>query len=145
MEKCTNEKSLVVVQDNFLTKVKKFLTRFFGGGKSDYDYIEAEEEYNQDNSEKIEEESAEKQRKLYDFDADNTEEWPGDANVNNIQDANDNVNENSNESSNFDNLEANVEEEYDREVYSQAYIEKQELEQKLLNYYESIKNGITFE
>ena len=91
----------------------------------------------------MEEESAEKQRKLYDFDADNTEEWPGDANVANIQDENGNIIKN--EAGNFVNIEENSQEEYDREVYSQAYIEKQELEQKLLNYYESIKNGITFE
>ncbi|MBR4261447.1 MAG: hypothetical protein IKQ33_05820 [Clostridia bacterium] len=143
MDKCTNEKSLVVFQENFLTKVKNFFTRFFWGRKAEYECVETEEEYNQDNSEKMEEESAEKQRKLYDFDADNTEEWPGDANVANIQDENGNIIKN--ESGNFVNIEENSEEEYDREVYSQAYIEKQELEQKLLNYYESIKNGITFE
>ena len=141
MDNYTNEKSLVVVQDNFLTKIKNFFAKAFWGRKSKFEDIEPEEEY----TETIEEEQpTEKQRKLYDFDADNTEEWAGEGYVNIIENENsDSVAENTDE--NQYQQEENLEEQYDREIYTEAYIEKQKLEQQLLNYYESIKNGIQFE
>lgn len=135
----TNEKSLVVVHDNFLTKIKNFFAKAFWNKKTDYEEIENEENsLNQDYSETFDQqENIQKERRLYNFDADNNDDWPGDDNMNNVDDENEkNVNEND------DNQEENLEEKYDREIYSEAYIEKQELEQKLMNYYESIKKGI---
>lgn len=135
----TNEKGLVVVQDNFLTKIKNFFAKAFWNRKSKYQMIEDEaENYNQDYSESFEQkENVQKERRLYNFDADDNDDWPGDGNMDNVDDENMNeVNENE------ENEEENLEEKYDREIYSEAYIEKQELEQKLMNYYESIKKGI---
>lgn len=135
----TNEKSLVVVQDNFLTKIKNFFAKAFWNKKVNYEEIDNEEnDLNQDYSETFDQqENVQKERRLYNFDADNNDDWPGDDNMNNVDDENDkNVNENA------ENQEENLEEKYDREIYSEAYIEKQELEQKLMNYYESIKKGI---
>lgn len=130
----TNEKSLVVVQDNFLTKIKNFFAKAFWNKKVNYEEIDNEEnDLNQDYSETFDQqENVQKERRLYNFDADNNDDWPGDDNMNNVDDENEND----------ENQEENLEEKYDREIYSEAYIEKQELEQKLMNYYESIKKGI---
>lgn len=133
----TNEKGLVVVQDNFLTKIKNFFAKAFWNRKSKYQEFENEEEdFNQDYLENYEQkENVQKERRLYNFDADNNDDWPGDENMDNVD--NEKNNEANNE--NKENQEENLEENYDREIYSEAYIEKRELEQKLLNYYESIK------
>ena len=139
----TNEKGLVVFQENFLTKIKNFFAKAFWRKKADYEEIEYEDDgLNQDYSEKFAEqpESVQKERRLYNFDADNNDDWPGDDKMNNVDDENDKNVNGLNE--NDDNQEENLEEKYDREIYSEAYIEKQELEQKLMNYYESIKKGI---
>ena len=142
MENYTNEKSLVVVQDNFLNKIKNFFAKAFWNRKSKYETIEDDlENANQDYAEQFEQqEPVQKERRLYNFDADNNDNWPGDGNMN-LE--NEDKNEmNNNEAQNEENNEQNNEVEYEKEEYSQAYIEKQELEQKLMNYYESIKKGI---
>lgn len=143
MGKYTNEKSLVVVQDNFLNKVKNFFAKFFWSKKSKFDYMQDEQYDNNENDfEQFEQqEPVEKVRKLYDFDADNNDDWTGGINMIN-QDENEldlnEINEQNDEKNS--NEEKNInEDEYDGEVYSEAYREKQELEQKLMNYYESIK------
>ena len=149
MENYTNEKSLVVVQDNFLNKIKNFFAKAFWNRKSKYETIEDDlENANQDYAEQFEQqEPVQKERRLYNFDADNNDNWPGDGNMNlEEKNENDNVNMNSadtqNNNENNEYNEQNDEIQYEKEEYSQAYIEKQELEQKLLNYYESIKKGI---
>ena len=142
MENYTNEKSLVVVQDNFLNKIKNFFAKAFWNRKSKYETVEDDlENANQDYAEQFEQqEPVQKERRLYNFDADNNDNWPGDGNMN-LE--NEDKNEmNNNEAQNEENNEQNNEVEYEKEEYSQAYIEKQELEQKLMNYYESIKKGI---
>lgn len=138
----TNEKSLVVVQDNFLNKIKNFFAKAFWNRKSKYEMIEDEaENINQDYVDQFEQqEPVQKERRLYNFDADNNDNWPGDGNMN-LEDEEKNE-MNNNEVQNDENNEQNNEIEYEKEEYSQAYIEKQELEQKLMNYYESIKKGI---
>lgn len=145
----TNEKSLVVVQNNFLNKIKNFFAKAFWNRKSKYEMIEDEaENINQDYVDQFEQqEPVQKERRLYNFDADNNDNWPGDGNMNlEEKNENDNVNMNSadtqNNNENNEYNEQNDEIQYEKEEYSQAYIEKQELEQKLLNYYESIKKGI---
>ncbi len=145
----TNEKSLVVVQNNFLNKIKSFFAKAFWNRKSKYEMIEDEaENINQDYVDQFEQqEPVQKERRLYNFDADNNDNWPGDGNMNlEEKNENDNVNMNSadtqNNNENNEYNEQNDEIQYEKEEYSQAYIEKQELEQKLLNYYESIKKGI---
>lgn len=145
MENYTNEKSLAVVQDNFLNKIKNFFAKAFWNRKSKYEMIEEDlENANQDYAEQFEQqEPVQKERRLYNFDADNNDNWPGDGNMNlENEDKKENGNMNNNEAQNDENNEQNNEVEYEKEEYSQAYIEKQELEQKLMNYYESIKKGI---
>ena len=145
MENYTNEKSLVVVQDNFLNKIKNFFAKAFWNRKSKYEMIEEDlENANQDYAEQFEQqEPVQKERRLYNFDADNNDNWPGDGIMNlENEDKKENDNMNNNEAQNDENNEQNNEVEYEKEEYSQAYIEKQELEQKLMNYYESIKKGI---
>ena len=145
MENYTNEKSLVVVQDNFLNKIKNFFAKAFWNRKSKYEMIEDDlENANQDYAEQFEQqEPVQKERRLYNFDADNNDNWPGDGIMNlENEDNKENDNMNNNEAQNDENNEQNNEVEYEKEEYSQAYIEKQELEQKLMNYYESIKKGI---
>ena len=145
MENYTNEKSLVVVQDNFLNKIKNFFAKAFWNRKSKYEMIEEDlENANQDYAEQFEQqEPVQKERRLYNFDADNNDNWPGDGIMNlENEDKKENDNMNNNEAQNYENNEQNNEVEYEKEEYSQAYIEKQELEQKLMNYYESIKKGV---
>ena len=145
MENYTNEKSLVVVQDNFLNKIKNFFAKAFWNRKSKYEMIEDDlENANQDYAEQFEQqEPVQKERRLYNFDADNNDNWPGDGIMNlENEDKKENDNMNNNEAQNDENNEQNNEVEYEKEEYSKAYIEKQELEQKLMNYYESIKKGI---
>lgn len=145
MENYTNEKSLVVVQDNFLNKIKNFFAKAFWNRKSKYEMIEDDlENANQDYAEQFEQqEPVQKERRLYNFDADNNDNWPGDGIMNlENEDKKENGNMNNNEAQNDESNEQNNEVEYEKEEYSQAYIEKQELEQKLMNYYESIKKGI---
>ena len=138
----TNEKGLVVVQDNFLTKIKNFFAKAFWSKKANYDETDYDENSgNQDYSETFNQlENVQKERRLYNFDADNNDDWPGEDNMNSVDDENEKKVNAANE--NDDNQEESREEKYDREIYSEAYIEKQELEQKLMNYYESIKKGI---
>ena len=127
MEKDTNEKSLVVFQDNFLTKVKKFFSRFFFGRDEEVEYDETENKENENNKTEvigIYEEPEQKEWRLYNFDADNTEEWPEPKEVPNGQ-------ENGEQSDDVD---------YEQEPVSQVCKEKEELEQKLKNYYASITN-----
>ena len=137
MGKYTNEKSLVVVQDNFLNRVKNFFAKAFWNRRNKYEEIEEyEEEDNYENRYQFQE-PVQKERRLYDFDADNTEEWPGDSIVNDaevVDENGTNVVSFSNESDDNYEEQDDVEEDYDREIYSQAYIEKVELEQKLMNY-----------
>ena len=76
MERDTNEKSLMVVQDNFLTKVKNFFSRFFFGRDEEIEDEEVIEEVKDNSTEVIKEEPEQKERKLYNFDADNPDEWP---------------------------------------------------------------------
>lgn len=117
MEKDTNEKSLMVVQDNFLTKIKKFFVRFFYGKDDEIEYDEAQDnEYNQTSAGEQDQDEEQKERKLYDFDADNPEEWPEPKEI--VSDSDD--------------------EDYEKEPVSEACREKEELEQKLKNYYASI-------
>lgn len=119
MEKDTNEKSLVVFQDNFLTKVKKFFSRFFFGRDEEIECDEAEDKENGNNKTEAigtDEEPEQKEWRLYNFDADNTEEWPEPKEI----------------VSDFDD------EDYEKEPVSEACREKEELEQKLKNYYASI-------
>ncbi|MBR2240889.1 MAG: hypothetical protein IJ890_05875 [Clostridia bacterium] len=135
----TNEKGLVVVQDNFLTKIKNFFAKAFFNRKARYEEIEIEDEtVNEENNiQTFEQNEPEpKERKLYNFDADiNDEEWPGDKNMNDDEKNVDNIENDNNEVN-----EQTMEEYYEKEeIYSEAYREKQEIEQKLLNYYESIK------
>ena len=140
----TNEKGLVVVQDNFLTKIKNFFAKAFWNKKAKYDAEDHEEDsLNQDYAETFDQqENVQKERRLYNFDADNNDDWPGDDNMNSVDDENDVNDMNGNENENSQKQEENLEEKYDKEIYSEAYIEKQKLEQKLMNYYESIKKGI---
>lgn len=139
----TNEKSLIVVQDNFLNKVKKFFAKAFWNRKSKYYMEENENEYFDDDYEETSEvqENVKKKRKLYNFDADDNDDWPGDVNMEIINDENDDVSKDVNNSDDdIDNQnQEEIEEEYDGEIYSEAYIEKKKLEKKLMNYYESIK------
>ena len=117
MEKDTNEKSLMVVQDNFLTKIKKFFVRFFYGKDDEFEYDNAQNDENKKSSDEVEKnEEQEPERKLYDFDADNPEEWPEPKEI--ISDSDD--------------------EDYEKESVSEVCREKEELEQKLKNYYASI-------
>lgn len=128
MEKYTNEKSLMVVQDNFLTKVKKFFSRFFFGRDEEVEYDEVDnEENNKPEVNGIEEEPEQKEWKLYNFDADNTDEWPEPKEVSDGQ-------ENDNADGESDDVD------YEQEPVSQVCKEKEELEQKLKNYYASITN-----
>ena len=138
MDNYTNEKSLVVVQNNFLTKIKKFLSNFFWSKNIEDEIVENEkQELSNENVETIKEnEPEEKERKLYNFDADDNDEWPGDENMK------DDSEKNMDDKQNEENENKDNEIEYEKEQYSEAYREKQELEQKLLNYYESIKKGI---
>lgn len=140
MSNYTKEKSLMVVQDSFLNKVKNFFAKLFWSRKSENDMLETEEnETNENNLEQMEQkETVEKERKLYNFDADDNDEWPGDGNMSEDVEKNENQG-NSDEKENVQNNENNNEIEYEKEEYSEAYREKQELEQKLMNYYESIK------
>lgn len=127
MEKDTNEKSLMVVQDSFLTKVKNFFSRFFFGKDEE---IEEEKEPENENKYKIvkpdivpdleeEESEEEKEWKLYNFDADNPEEWPEPKDI---------------------PVSEDDDEDYEKETISEVCREKEELEQKLKNYYASITN-----
>ena len=146
MGKYTNEKSLVVVQDNFLNRIKNFFTKAFWSRKYRYDEIEEVEEendYNYINTYNTQE-YVQKERRLYNFDADNNDDWPGDGNVEVIEDVNGDIIENPSqyEDRSEQNQELTLEEQYDREIYTDTYIEKVELEQKLMNYYESIKKGL---
>lgn len=155
MGKYTNEKSLMVVQDNFLNRIKNFFTKAFWSRKYRYEEIEEVEEEKNDNNDidyidasYKEYDYTKKERKLYNFDADNNDDWPGDGKVEVIEDVNGDIIENPSqyedrsEINQVQNQEPTLEEQYDREIYTDTYIEKMELEQKLMNYYESIKKGL---
>lgn len=160
MGKYTNEKGLVVVQDNFLTKIKKFFTKAIFNFKSkhndydenyDYQLDESENEYDDNKKQEFSQNSSvEKERKLFDFDAEDTGDWPVNE-VNCMDQQNENCTENNieceeksqqSEGTDIDKKDEDEELDYEKEEYSQAYIEKQEIEQKLINYYNSIKNNV---
>ncbi|MCR5146863.1 MAG: hypothetical protein K6B70_05930 [Clostridia bacterium] len=129
MEKNTNEKSLMVVQDGFLKKVKNFFVRFFWSKTEDVQYDEVDDKEINNKKIDITREPEVKERKLYNFDADNNDEWPENASIPS-QTEEQNVQEN--------NDENEQDSEYETEQMSEVCREKEELEQKLRNYYASI-------
>ena len=129
MEKNTNEKSLMVVQDSFLKKVKNFFVRFFWSKTEDVQYDEVDDKEINNKKFDITREPEVKERKLYNFDADNNDEWPENASIPS-QTEEQNVQEN--------NDENEQDSEYETEQMSEVCREKEELEQKLRNYYASI-------
>lgn len=139
----TNEKSLMVVQDNFLNKIKNFFSKAFfkirGKGKYYEEYIE-EEDIEENYNEKMEEQvGTQKQRRLFNY-----EEEVGDGMPENIsEDCNTDENEENNGSV-LNHQENENNEDYSSEpvVKSKVEEEKEELERKLMNYYASIKKGI---
>lgn len=120
MEKDTNEKSLMVVQDSFLKKIKNFFIRFFGSKNDDKQYTQVDVEDIKRNDIMNEDVSVTKTRKLYNFDAEDNGEWP----------------ENNNDSNETEEQDSDLD--YEREPISEVCREKEALEQKLRNYYASI-------
>ena len=133
MEKYTNEKSLMVVQDNFLTKVKRFFSKFFFGKDEEMQYDDVENEELKDSQAQAikQQEPEQKEWKLYNFDADNNDDWPENINITNEENELEQIENN-------DNNQQQEETDYEKEPISQACKEKEELEQKLKNYYASI-------
>ena len=135
MEKYTNEKSLMVVQDSFLKKIKNFFVRFFWSKNNDdeqYDQVDVkgiqrDVETIEKNDIIKEDISVTKTRKLYNFDAEDNGEWP--ENNNDSNETEEQKNEEEEQDSDID---------YEREPISEVCREKEELEQKLRNYYASI-------
>ncbi len=137
MGKYTNEKSLVVFQENFFTKIKNFFKKtIFNRNEVMQDY--EDEENFEKNVETNEQEPVKKKRTLFNYDAEDNDNWSGDGNMENVEENNINEANNENERETEDNLAVT-----EKEEVSEAFKEKQELEQKLMNYYASIKGSIS--
>ena len=126
MEKYTNEKSLMVVQDSFLKKIKNFFVKFFWSKNDDEQYDQVDVEAAEKNDIMKEDISDIKTKKLYNFDAEDNGEWP----------ENNNDSNETKEQKNEEEQDSNLD--YEREPISEVCREKEELEQKLRNYYASI-------
>ena len=134
MEKNTNEKSLVIVNNNIFAKMRRFFINIFAKREPVY-----EEEFEQE--EIIEEINNEqpKKRKLFNYDEEVGDDMPESISEDS------NTDENAEDNGSVQNLqESENSDDFSSEpvVKSRVAEEKEELERKLMNYYASIKNGI---
>lgn len=157
----TEEKSLVIVNNNFFTKVKRFWFKIFNRNKVE------EENYEQVNDTKfeIEEDNSfaqeTKTKKLFDFDAEYDENEsqkiqainPIGTSGNIVSEVQENSNVTPINQQGGDTVYKTVEVDGNGEDTNITYLfekkkpasvseEREELERKLMNYYESIKPGI---
>ena len=164
MEKNTNEKSLVKVDNGIFSRFKRFWSNLFIKNKSKKISNKSVEEIGEI-VEELPKENLNKTRKLFDYDAEDTSkeniENPGESFM---EDNSEKIEENKIEAVTDDNKEesdinndqtiyktvevdnsgedTNVTYLFEKKQKSSAYEEKEELERKLMNYYESIKTGI---
>ncbi len=153
MEKVTNEKSLVKVDNSIFSRIRKFCANFFykfrNNKNKDLDYDEYEEiDIMVENNE---EQPVVKTNKLFNYDAEdnmesNAESVDGDKEMNsesgiNSKSTNSEVTYETVELDNQDD-DSNVIYLFEKKREKSVLEEREELERKLKNYYESIKSGI---
>ena len=164
MENNTNEKSLVKVDNGVFARFKRFWSNLFFKNKSKKISNKSVEKI-EENVAELHNENPSKMRKLFDYDAeDTTKENVEDTSDSFMKDNSEKIEENKIEAVTDDNKEesdrnndqtvyktvevdnsgedTNVTYLFEKKQKSSAYEEKEELERKLMNYYESIKTGI---
>ena len=153
MEKVTNEKSLVKVDNSIFSRIRKFCANFFykfrNNKNKDLDYDEYEEiDIMVENNE---EQPVVKTNKLFNYDAEdnmesNAENVDGDKEMNNESGIN---SKSTNSEVTYETVELDNQDDDSNVIYlfekkreKSVLEEREELERKLKNYYESIKSGI---
>lgn len=140
MAKHTKEKGLIEVNNTIFSKIRRFFMKRFWRKKDIQDLNEQENTEDEISRELENEENlVKKKRPLYNFDADDEEKNNETLNIEDYFKTSTNINGESSTNSNSSN---DVEEEYTIGIKKETtvYEEKEELERKLMKYYQSIKN-----